>query len=61
MCASSGTGKEDFRRLKEAVAACPDIEFICLDVANGYSEHFVEFVKRVGCGGPAAPVEIGMA
>lgn len=25
----------------------PEIKFICLDVANGYSEHFVEFVKQV--------------
>lgn len=25
----------------------PEVKFICLDVANGYSEHFVEFVKQV--------------
>ena len=25
----------------------PQISGICLDVANGYSEHFVEFVKDV--------------
>lgn len=25
----------------------PEIKCICLDVANGYSEHFVEFVKQV--------------
>lgn len=25
----------------------PEIKFICLDVANGYSEFFVEFVKKV--------------
>lgn len=25
----------------------PEISGICLDVANGYSEHFVEFVKDI--------------
>ncbi len=27
--------------------AIPALKYICLDVANGYSEHFVEFVKTV--------------
>lgn len=27
--------------------AVPALKYICLDVANGYSEYFVEFVKRV--------------
>ncbi|XP_009004071.1 GMP reductase 2 isoform X3 [Callithrix jacchus] len=26
---------------------CLEVNYICLDVANGYSEHFVEFVKDV--------------
>ena len=34
-------------KITEVIGAVPAIEFICLDVANGYSEHFVEFVKRV--------------
>lgn len=25
----------------------PDLQYICVDVANGYSEHFVHFVKDV--------------
>merc|ERR1719193_2737037 len=25
----------------------PALTFICIDVANGYSEHFVEYVKKV--------------
>merc|ERR1711911_351886 len=29
------------------IEAVPDIRFICLDVANGYSEQFVEFVRSV--------------
>ena len=26
--------------------ALPQINYICLDVANGYTEHFVELVKK---------------
>lgn len=59
MCASTGTGKEDFERLKAVVAACPDIEFICLDVANGYSEHFVEFLKKVRAEFPTHTIMAG--
>ncbi|KAH0617907.1 hypothetical protein JD844_016644 [Phrynosoma platyrhinos] len=44
---SSGSGIADFERLTNIVEAIPLIKYICLDVANGYSEHFVEFVKAV--------------
>lgn len=37
----------DLEKLKLIIAAVPELEYICLDVANGYSEHFVEFVKQV--------------
>lgn len=47
MAASSGTSDNDFDRLKTVIGAVPDIEFICLDVANGYSQHFVEHVRKV--------------
>ena len=43
---SSGSGSEDFTRLKEITAAISDLHYICLDVANGYSEHFVDFVRK---------------
>ncbi|MBX2876274.1 MAG: GMP reductase [Saprospiraceae bacterium] len=43
---STGTGQGDAQRLAELLAAFPQLRFICIDVANGYSEHFVEFVKR---------------
>ena len=39
--------KEDVALLEEILGACPEVPAICLDVANGYSEHFVEFVKEV--------------
>lgn len=45
--ASCGMSDEDLSKLKQVLEAVPDIPAICLDVANGYSEHFVEFVKTV--------------
>lgn len=47
MAASSGTSADDFERLSSVVSAVPEISFICLDVANGYSQHFVEHVRKV--------------
>lgn len=43
---STGTGKADEEKIKTIVDQHPKIQFLCIDVANGYSEHFVEFVKR---------------
>lgn len=37
----------DLAKLKAILEAVPTIGYICLDVANGYSEHFVAFVKEV--------------
>uniref|UniRef100_V9IKX4 GMP reductase n=1 Tax=Apis cerana TaxID=7461 RepID=V9IKX4_APICE len=47
VAASSGTGKEDFERLSNVLTSVPELSFICLDVANGYSQHFVEYVRKV--------------
>uniref|UniRef100_A0A4W5LNS5 GMP reductase n=1 Tax=Hucho hucho TaxID=62062 RepID=A0A4W5LNS5_9TELE len=44
---SSGSGQADLEKLCSILEAVSDIRFICLDVANGYSEHFVEYVKTV--------------
>mgnify|MGYP001076776428 CR=1 FL=1 len=43
---STGTGKQDSEKLKDILTAHPELKFICIDVANGYSEHFVNFVKH---------------
>uniref|UniRef100_A0A452FXD3 GMP reductase n=1 Tax=Capra hircus TaxID=9925 RepID=A0A452FXD3_CAPHI len=43
----SGSGKNDLEKMSNILEAVPQVKFICLDVANGYSEHFVEFVKLV--------------
>ncbi|KAK0158097.1 hypothetical protein PV327_011120 [Microctonus hyperodae] len=47
MAVSSGTGDNDFERLKNIITAVPELSFICLDVANGYSQHFVEYLRKV--------------
>tara|TARA_R110002126_G_scaffold224174_3_gene369122 strand:- start:7672 stop:8709 length:1038 start_codon:yes stop_codon:yes gene_type:complete len=44
---STGTGTEDSGKVKTILAEFPQINFICIDVANGYSEHFVNFVKKM--------------
>ncbi|XP_078061937.1 GMP reductase 2-like, partial [Mustelus asterias] len=47
IAASAGTSPSDLEKLTSVLELLPDIHYICLDVANGYSEHFVEFVKDV--------------
>ena len=37
----------DLKKLRGIIDAVPQVKYICLDVANGYSEHFVSFVRRV--------------
>lgn len=43
---SSGSGKDDFERLTQILTAVPQLSYVCLDVANGYTQHFVEFVRK---------------
>ncbi|KAK8747230.1 hypothetical protein OTU49_016699 [Cherax quadricarinatus] len=47
VAASSGISNADWDRLQEILAIFSEIKFICLDVANGYSEVFVEYVRKV--------------
>ena len=58
MAVSSGSSAKDMEKLKDIVAQVP-INFICLDVANGYSEHFVEFVKKVRAAYPEKTIIAG--
>jgi GMP reductase len=46
ICLSTGTSKSDADKLDKIINGCPTLRFICIDVANGYSEHFVDFVKK---------------
>jgi GMP reductase len=43
---SAGSSEGDLVKLSAILAACPEVAMICLDVANGYSEAFVEAVQR---------------
>ena len=44
---SIGIKKEDFNNLDKVLKEFNFIKFICIDVANGYSERFSKFVKSV--------------
>ncbi len=44
---SIGMVKDDEEKLKAFLSAGHSPEKLCVDVANGYSEHFVDYVKRV--------------
>jgi GMP reductase len=44
---SSGTSAADFDKLSKILGSHSKINFICIDVANGYSESFVAYVKKV--------------
>lgn len=46
LAVSTGTSDADSEKLSLILKRHPTLQFICIDVANGYSEHFVEFVKR---------------
>ena len=43
---STGISEADSAKLAEIIERLPQLQFICIDVANGYSELFVDFVKR---------------
>ena len=43
---SVGTNLEDYEKAQEVIATC-NLNWICIDIANGYSEHFVDFVRKV--------------
>ncbi|PJC87473.1 GMP reductase [Vibrio sp. HA2012] len=44
---SSGTSEADFEKMRTILSFSDELMFICIDIANGYSEHLVEFVTKV--------------
>ena len=44
---SCGTSNESYKRLNLLIKKNPKFKFICIDVANGYSENFSQFVREV--------------
>ena len=47
LAVSTGTSDKDYEKLSNILDAVNTIRFICIDVANGYSEHFGDFVAKV--------------
>ena len=43
---SSGMSEQDALKLKQIIEVAPEVGYICLDVANGYTESFVAFVRN---------------
>ena len=43
---SIGTNLDDYSYAKEIIGS-NNLSWICIDIANGYSEHFVDFVRMV--------------
>ena len=44
---STGTIDKDYKRLNEILKEFSFFEFICIDIANGYSDHFSKFIRSV--------------
>jgi GMP reductase len=44
---STGTSQNEYENTCQIFKLFPQLNFICIDVANGYSEHFVAFVKKL--------------
>lgn len=45
LAASCGISESDQEKLTEILKAVPKLKFICVDVANGYSQKFVDFIR----------------
>ncbi|WP_342609247.1 GMP reductase [Vibrio tritonius] len=56
---STGTSDADFEKTKEILALSDEIIFICIDIANGYSEHLVDYVERVRAQFPDKVISAG--
>ncbi len=56
---STGTGKADEEKIAQIIRKHPKIQFLCIDVANGYSEHFVDFVKQARANFPDKTIIAG--
>ncbi len=56
---SSGTSKSDASKLDLILKQNKSLRFICIDVANGYSEKFVDFVKSTRNKYPAKVIIAG--
>ncbi|MBZ2279353.1 IMP dehydrogenase, partial [Buchnera aphidicola] len=44
---SIGTSNSDLVKIKKICSLSSELKYICIDVANGYSEYFVSFLKKI--------------
>ena len=45
---SIGTSDDDFHKLVDVQAeVCDQLKYVCMDIANGYSDHFAQHVRKV--------------
>jgi GMP reductase len=57
---SMGIGKADHEKFMSVMARAGDlIEYVCIDVANGYTEGFINFVKRIRTAFPGLTIMAG--
>jgi len=59
LAVSTGTSQKDFQRLTRIINNYPEINFICIDVANGYSDHFGDYVSEVRTAWPKKTIIAG--
>ncbi len=43
---STGISRNDFERTKALLKIFDEINYVCIDVANGYTEYFVDFIRK---------------
>lgn len=56
---STGTSNADFQKTIDIMALSDTLQFICIDIANGYSEHLVEYVEKVRAAFPTKVITAG--
>lgn len=59
MAISAGTSERDLEKVTAVLGALPGLATICLDVANGYSEHFVKCVAKYRAAFPGHTIFAG--
>jgi len=55
---SVGTSLREYKKVKKIIKDCL-LTWVCIDIANGYSEHFTDFVKMVRKDFPAINIIAG--
>jgi len=46
LCISAGSSITDLNKNIDIISKYPEIKMICIDIANGYSQHFIDIIKQ---------------